>query len=185
MAKTALPTIFKAKLCRPAGGGDWTFLRLPQEASDQMPTRGMVSVEGTMNGFAFAATLEPDSHGGHWLRVEPAWGEGAKAEPGDDVDFEISPSRVEPEPDVPDDLREALAAAPAALAVWADTTAIARRDWITWMSQGKLAETRRIRIEKMIDMLAKGKRRVCCFDRSGMASKAFCCPDAADSSEGS
>jgi hypothetical protein len=180
MAKT-LPTIqFKARLLIPAEGGDWTFLRLPQEASDQMPTRSMVSVDGTINGFSFSATLQPDSEGGHWLKVAPAWSEGANARPGDDVYLEISPAKIEPEPEVPDDLQEALLAAPAAFAVWRDTTAIARRDWITWMGQGKRADTRTIRIEKMIDMLSKGKRRVCCFDRSGMASKAFCCPVAAN-----
>ena len=180
MPKTLVQIRFKAKLSRPAEGGDWLFLRLPQEASNQLPTRNMASIEGTMNGFAFAATLEPDSEGGHWLKVEHAWSEGAHARAGDGVELVIAPAAVEPEPEVPDDLREALNAAPAALAVWNDTTAIARRDWITWMAQGRRAETRLIRLEKMIDMLAKGKRRVCCFDRSGMASKAFCCPAAAD-----
>jgi len=180
MAKTALPTRFNAKLYRPLEGGDWTFIRLPQEASNQMPARSMVSVEGTINGFAFAATLQPDSEGGHWLRVEPAWIEGAGAKPGSDVELVISPAKVEPEPEVPDDLLAALSSAPTAFAVWNDTTPIARRDWITWMNQGKKAETRFVRIEKMIDMLSKGKRRVCCFDRSGLASKAFCCPVAAD-----
>jgi hypothetical protein len=180
MAKTLSPTRFKAKLRRPAEGGEWTFIRLPQEASNQMPARSMVAVEGTMNGFTFAGTLQPDSEGGHWLKVEPGWSEGAHARPGDDVELEICPAKVEPEPEVPDDLREALAAVPAALAGWNATTAMARRDWITWMGQGRRAETRLIRIEKMIDMLSKGKRRVCCFDRSGMASKAFCCPVAAE-----
>lgn len=140
----------------------------------------MVSVEGTINGFAFSATLQPDSEGGHWLKVEPAWSVGANAQSGCEVSLEIAPAKVEPEPEVPEDLRQALAAAPAALAVWNDTTAIARRDWITWMGQGKLASTRQIRLEKTIDMLAHGKRRVCCFDRSGMASKAVCVPSPAD-----
>ena len=180
MAKTALATRFKAKLLRPAEGGDWTFLRLPQDASDEMPARSMVSVDGTINGFAFAATLQPDNEGGHWLKVEPAWSDGANARPGDEVSLEISPAKVEPEPQVPDDLREALSTSPAALSVWNDTTPIARRDWITWMAQGKRAETRLLRIEKMIDMLSKGKRRICCFDRSGLASKAFSCPVPAD-----
>lgn len=176
MAKTFTPVKFKAILLRPAEGGDWTFLRLPQDASDQMPARSMVSIEGTVNQFPFAGTLEPDSEGGHWLRVEPEWSEGARAKPGDEVELVIAPAKVEPEPVVPEDLLSALAAVPQALAVWNDTTAIARRDWITWMGQGKKAETRLLRIEKMIDMLSKGKRRVCCFDRSGQASKAFCCP---------
>lgn len=140
----------------------------------------MVSIEGTMNGFAFAATLEPDSYGGHWLRVEPDLFRAANAEPGAEVELEIAPAKVEPEPAVPDDLREALSRAPAALATWNDTTPIARRDWITWMGQAKKAETRQKHIEKMIDMLSHGKRRVCCFDRSGMATKAFVCPVAAE-----
>ena len=182
MGKSAIATRFKAKLHRPAEEGDWTFLRLPQEASSQMPARSMVSVDGTLNGFPFTATLQPDSEGGHWLKVEPPLSQGARAYAGDEVELEIAPAKVEPEPEVPEDLRKALSSAPAALAVWNDTTAVARRDWITWMAQGKKAETRLLRIEKMIDMLSKGKRRVCCFDRSGMASKAFACPVAADSS---
>jgi hypothetical protein len=185
MAKILCSIQFKAKLCLPAEGGNWMFFRLPQTASNELPTRNMVSVEGTMNGHPFTATLQPDSEGGHWLKVEPTLSAAANARPGGEVDVEISPARVEPEPEVPDDLREALSVAPAALAVWSDTTPIARRDWITWMTQAKRAETRLIRIEKMIDMLSKGKRRVCCFDRSGLASKAFICPAAAEDSPGS
>lgn len=180
MAKIALQTKFKATLYRPAEGGDWAFLRLPQDASDQMPARSMVAIVGTMNGYSFAAILQPDSEGGHWLKIESEWSQAANIRPGDEVELLITPAAVEPEPEVPDDLREALAGAPAALVVWNDTTAIARRDWITWMTQGKKAETRLLRIEKMLDMLSHGKRRVCCFDRSGMASKAFICPVPAD-----
>jgi hypothetical protein len=171
---------FKARLNEPAEGDGWLFVRLPQEASRQLPTRNMVSVDATMNGFPFTSTLQPDSEGGHWFRVEPEWREAAGASPGDEVDLEMVPAKVEPEPEVPGDLQAALEASPAASAVWESTTPIARRDWITWMGQGKKAETRLIRLEKMIDMLANGKRRVCCYDRSGMASKAFQCPTAAD-----
>lgn len=141
-----------------------------------LPTRSMISVEGTFNNISLAATLEPDSEGGHWLKVDKQLSDRANACPGDVISLEITPAKVEPEPEVPEDLAEALESFPAASTVWQDTTAIARRDWITWLGQGKRAETRLIRLEKMIDMLAHGKRRVCCFDRSGMASKAFVCP---------
>jgi hypothetical protein len=178
-SKTAQPIIFEAKICRPVEGGDWTFLRLPQEASGPLPSRGLVSVDGAMNGFAFQATLQPDGEGGHWLKVEPNLREGANVRTGDTVHLEISPSTVEPEPDVPEDLREALSAAPAALAVWTAITPVARRDWIQWMTTGKRAETRTLRTEKMMDMLSKGKRRICCFDRSGKYSQSLSCPSAA------
>ncbi|HBK45151.1 MAG TPA: hypothetical protein DDZ67_01690, partial [Xanthomonadaceae bacterium] len=78
------------------------------------------------------------------------------------------------------DLREALVAQPAARATWDDITAVARRDWIFWISSGKKAETRVKRIATACDMLAAGKRRACCFDRSGMYGKSLGAPAAAE-----
>src|SRR6202008_3646491 len=78
-------------------------------------------------------------------------------------------------------LRKALAAAPpGARKVWSDTTPLARRDWIHWIVSAKQAETRARRIRTACDMLAKGKRRPCCFDRAGMYDKSLRCPVAAD-----
>ena len=176
MVKQTIRITFTARLCLPLGEEGWTFIRMPQDASDQLPARSMVSVEGTMNGFPFAATLQPDNQGGHWLKVEPEWSNGARSKAGDEVEFELSPATVEPEPEVPEDLLAELRSVPTAWSAWMDTTAMARRDWITWMNQGRKPETRRIRMDKMMDMLSKGKRRVCCYDRSGMASKAFYVP---------
>ena len=81
---------------------------------------------------------------------------------------------------MPADLRKALATAPAARRVWSDITPVARRDWIQWITSGKRADTRVLRIGKACNMLAKGKRRPCCFDRSGMYSKSLGCPVADD-----
>ena len=88
---------------------------------------------------------------------------------------------------MPPELRRALANAPAGKAgkpgardVWADITPAARRDWIHWIESAKQAETRERRVATAIDMLAKGKRRPCCFDRSGMYSKSLACPEAED-----
>jgi hypothetical protein len=41
-------------------------------------------------------------------------------------------------------------------------------------------ETRARRIDNACEMLAGGKRRVCCFDRSGFYGKSFGAPKAAD-----
>ena len=59
-------------------------------------------------------------------------------------------------------------------------TRVARRDWIHWITSGKKAETRERRIRTACDKLACGKRNACCFDRSGMYSKAFSAPEAAE-----
>ena len=61
--RTASKIRFKAKLFRPAESekaGSWTFLILPKNASAKLPSRGMTTIEGTINGFPFQATLEPD-----------------------------------------------------------------------------------------------------------------------------
>src|SRR3989442_4161886 len=72
-------------------------------------------------------------------------------------------SGEESEPDVPADLRKALAATPMAKAQWTDLTPIARRDFISWIDSAKQPDTRRRRIEKACSMLAAGKRRSCCY----------------------
>jgi hypothetical protein len=177
---------FSATLYRPVAAAKavaWAFLRLPEEASAKLPSRGMTSVEGTFNGLAYRGTLEPDGQGGHWLKVDRKLREAAGAEPGDVVSLEIAPVAEEPEPTVPADLRTALAAAdPQTWAVWSDITPVARRDWIQWIESAKREATRLKRIENACDMLAKGKRRPCCFDRSGMYAKSISCPVADDPS---
>ena len=131
----------------------------------------MVTVEGTLDGQPFQATLEPDGQGSHWLKVDKALREAAGVVAGDSVALEIAPVEKEPEPKVPADLRKALADNAAAKATWADITPVARRDWIHWITSGKKAETRVKRIDVACDKLARGNRRACCFDRSGMYSK--------------
>jgi hypothetical protein len=183
MTKSASRIRFEAKLLRPAEagkGGAWDFLVLPRSASAKLPTRSATTVEGTLNGQAFRATLEPDGRKSHWLKVNRRLREAAGAKAGDVATLEIMPARKELEPRVPADLRKALAAAPRAKASWSDITPVARRDWILWVTSAKRPETRARRVANACDMLASGKRRVCCFDRSGFYSKDFGAPKAAD-----
>jgi len=179
--KTASKIRLKAKLFRPAQsekGESWAFLTLPKSASAKLPSRGMTAIEGSINGFPFQATLEPNGQKSHWLKVDRKLSEAAGADAGDVVTLEIAPMAEEPEREVPADLRKALAAAPKARALWSDITPIARRDWIHWITSAKQPETRARRIKNACSMLAAGKRRVCCFDRSGFYSKSLSAPKA-------
>ena len=157
---------FSAQLVRPEAAeqlGSGSLLILPKKASAKLPSRGMTTVEGTINGFPFRAALEPNGKGSHGLRVNQAMHDAAGADAGDTVTVEITRAGEEPETKVPMDLRKALAAVPPAQALWAAITPMARQNWVLWISSAKQAETRRSRIEKACDMLASGKRRVCCF----------------------
>lgn len=176
-------SLFDAKLLCPAGANGnahWAFVILPKSASAKLPRRGRTTVVGTINGHAFQATLEPDGQLSHWLRVSHELLEATGALFGDLVALEIMSVEQEPEPEIPSDLKNALAKAPKAQAVWDATTTIARLDWIHWVTSAKQTKTRAKRISDACDMLASGKRRVCCFDPSGYYSKALSAPKTAD-----
>src|SRR4029077_20233226 len=118
MTKTACKIRFKAKLLRPAmesarpradqreKGDSWTFLILPKNASAKLPSRGMTAIEGTINGFPFQTTLEPDGQKSHWLKVDRKLSKSAGADAGDMVTLEITPEGKDTEPEVPTDLRK-------------------------------------------------------------------------------
>jgi Bacteriocin-protection, YdeI or OmpD-Associated/Domain of unknown function (DUF1905) len=184
MTKTASKIRFKAKLLRPAESAkadSWTFLILPKNASAKLPSRGVTPIEGTINGFPFQAAIEPDGQKSHWLKVDRKMSKSVGADAGDIVTLEIAPAGEETEPEVPADLRKALAAAaPKTRAMWSDITPNARRNWIHWITSAKQEETRARRIKNACSMLAAGKRRVCCFDRSGFYSKSMSAPKAAN-----
>jgi len=174
---------FEAKLLRPAKPGDdpsWAFVVLPRDTSERLPRRGRTTVEGTINGHPFQATLEPDGQLSHWLQVSKALLEAADMAVGEIVTLELTPVKKEPEPALPPDFQEALAATPEAHKVWNTTTTLARVDWIHWMTSAKQLKTRAKRIGDACDMLASGKKQVCCFDSSGYYSKAFRAPEAED-----
>lgn len=179
MTQAQTDTSFTAALLRPASAGDqevWAFVVLPKAVSDILPRRGRVTVDGRINGHTFRALLEPDGQKSHWLKIDESMMKMSGASIGDVAQFDITPVAEEPEPEVPQDLLDALQEHPEALDTWRATTPIARLDWIHWVTTAKQAKTRTKRINDACDMLASGKKRVCCFDPSGFYSKAFCAP---------
>jgi hypothetical protein len=182
MNRSATHPRFKATLLRPAkpdGDAPWAFILLPKEVSETLPRRGRTTVTVTLNGHPFQATLDPDGQLSHWLKVDQALQTAAAIQPGDTLTVELAPVAEEPEPEVPADLQAALDSAPEAQAVWQETTPLARLDWIHWVTSAKQPKTRAKRIHDACDMLASGKKRVCCFDPSGFYSKALQAPEAA------
>lgn len=65
--------------------------------------------------------------------------------------------------DLPPNLRKALATKAAAQKVWKSLTRIARRDFISWIESAKQPQTRKLRAERVPNLLASGKRRPCCY----------------------
>src|SRR5215472_12563253 len=94
--------------------GSSTLLRLPESASAKLPSRGMTMVNGTINGYSFQAALEPDGNGSHWFRVGETLREAAGADAGNTATLAIHATEEWPEPQVPDDVKNALTADPQA-----------------------------------------------------------------------
>ena len=132
--------------------GSQAILRLPQAASSKLPSRGMSMVEGTFNGRAFQAPLEPDGIGSHWFRISNTMLRASGAQVGDSVSVAVEPMALWPEPKVPADLAEAFASDPEARRLWMDITPLARWDWIRWIGSTRNRDTRAIRIEKTLSV---------------------------------
>jgi len=142
-----------------------TILRLPQQASEILPSRGQVAVKGTINGHGFQTVLEPDGYFGHWMRIVEEQLQTAAIGAGDTATLEIAALKDWPEPNVPQDLETALAAAPQEIQdLWKDITPMARWEWVRWVNATNDSDTRKRRVEVSISKMESGKRRPCCFN---------------------
>src|SRR6266851_2071795 len=125
-----------------------TILRLPEKASRKLPSRGQVAVQGTINGHEFQTVLEPDGSGGHWMRVDEKLQQAAGISAGDTATLDVESTKDWPEPNVPPDLRTALAAAPQKIQdLWKDITPMARWEWVRWVNATQNPDTRKRRVE--------------------------------------
>lgn len=143
------------------------LMRLPKGASERLPSRGQVAVNASIGGQVFETVVEPDGRRGHWIRLDETLRKAAGVNPGDTAELILDISPTWPEPDVPDDLADALAEAPAKIrVVWEDITPTARWEWVRWIGATRNPQTRHRRVEVSISKMAGGKRRPCCFDLS-------------------
>lgn len=151
---------------------DWTILHLPEAASAKLPSRGMTMVSGEINGVPFKTLLEPDGKYGpglkpsHWFKPDTDLLNKAKAKAGDAVKVSLESTKDWVEPEVPEDVKTALATSQKAKDLWNDITPLSRWDWIRWIRAVKTEDTRKKHLEVMLDKLNKGMRRPCCFNRN-------------------
>ena len=147
--------------------GSTLLVRLPQDASRGLPSRGQVAVHGRVAGQEVETVVEPDGRRGHWLKVGPELADRAGLTDGDEVEADLTVAEQWPEPEVPDDLAQALATAPEHIReIWDDITPMARWEWVRWVGATRNPDTRAKRVGVSIDKIDHGKRRPCCFDLS-------------------
>jgi len=169
------PTTF----CSPvlvAAGRAFSFATVPPEVSRSHLRRGRMTAHVSIGTSHFDARMEPDGKLGHWFIVPPGVIRKEALAAGSNALFTLAKLDEQPDPALPDYFQVLLDRSPSARATWAGTTTLARIDWVHWMESAKQEATRHERTANAIDMLKKGKKRVCCFDPSGFYSKALACP---------
>lgn len=141
------------------------IIRIPLEISMNLPSRGMVMVEGTIEDQAFWGPLEPDGAGSHWYQIPDELFKQAKSQGWNQIQVQLSNLDTWIEPLIPADLEAALIKA-AVLDEWNQVTTKAKWEWIRWIRFTNQIETRNKRIAITCSKLSSGKKRPCCFDQS-------------------
>jgi Domain of unknown function (DUF1905)/Bacteriocin-protection, YdeI or OmpD-Associated len=150
---------FRAKLWAPMEGKGWSFVTMPKSASSQLPARGRVAVEGTINGFQFRSSAFPDGDGSHTIQVNSGMRDGAKVSLGQMAEFSISPTTDAVKVTVPTDLLAALKKSTKAGAQWDTITPKARAEWVARITSAKKEETRSARTTRTVERLSQGEKR--------------------------
>lgn len=101
------------------------------------------------------------------MRVDEALQEAVNLRVGDAARLLVEVAQDWPEPDVPQDLADALATAEEKIRhIWEDITPMARWEWVRWVKATRNPATRQRRVAVTISKMNGGKRRPCCFDLS-------------------
>ncbi len=151
---------------------DHLILRLPAAESAKLSSRSQVMVTGTLNDTAFSAPLEPDGMAGHWLDIHSELASSADISPGRDARVSLEQSNDWPEPVMPKEFTDMLAAHPEAKATYDAATPMAHWEWLRWTISTKNPDTYLKHIEVSRSKLTKGMRRPCCFNRASCTTAA-------------
>ena len=161
-AKAAPAVRFEATLYTIDGS---TILRLPEKASNQLPSRGQVAVQATVNGHACQTVAEPDGESATGCGLTRGNSGPLRSALGTPRRSTSCPSGTGRSRRCHADLQAALAAAPDMIQeLWKDITPMARWEWVRWVNATRNPGTRQRRVEVSISKMQSGKRRPCCFN---------------------
>lgn len=141
------------------------IVRIPLNISKELPSRGMVMIQGTINGISFTSPLEPDGKGGHWFDVSDILSKDIKMEANQTLTLNIELLKDWIEPNIPEDIMDAIIKADL-IVKWNSITTKARWDWLRWIRSTNNPKTRKKRILVACSKLQNGDKNPCCFDRT-------------------
>jgi len=151
---------FETRLTARGPKGAWVFLPIPFNVEEVFGTKTRVPVTGTVNGSPFRNHLLPEGDGTHAMAFGKDLQIATGAKAGDLVSVKLTLDEAERTVDVPAELQEALAADPAAGAIFEALAYSHKKEYAQWIAEAKKPETRSTRIAKALEMLKAGKKRL-------------------------
>jgi hypothetical protein len=138
---------------------------LPFPPEEAWGVRERYHLAGTVGGCPWRGALAQEG-GRCFVPLGPAWRREHGVEAGREVDVELAPEGPQAGA-LADDVRAALAAAPAARAFFDGLPTFYRRNFLRWIDGAKRPATRAARIAETVALLREGRR-----ERGGPAAGA-------------
>jgi hypothetical protein len=139
------------------GVGAWTYVPVPVEVAERLGGKARIPVAAEVNGIAFTGSVMSGPQDSRYLVVNQAVRDQAGVTAGDTVSVKVKPDTAPRVVDVPEDLAEALAEAPAAQQTFDGFSYSRRKEYVTWIESAKRPETRTRRVGQAVEMLAEGR----------------------------
>jgi hypothetical protein len=134
-----------------AGGGG-AYVTIPFDV-ERVFGKKRVPVNATIDGVPYRGSLVRMGGDSHRLGILKSIRESIGKQPGDMVEIVVEEDMAERVVEVPPDLREALERAPEAGRAFATLAFTHQREYVTWITEAKRAETRERRIAKAIERI--------------------------------
>lgn len=146
---------FRAVIEDPTGGG--AFVRVPFDV-EQAFGKKRVKILATIDGVPYRGSLVRMGTECHLLLILKEIRERIGKTFGDEVEIAVQEDIDPRVVSVPEDLRVALEADPAAQAFFDNLAYSHRREYVMWIEEAKRPETRLKRVQGTVKMLKEGKR---------------------------
>ena len=141
-----------------AGSGGKTGIVVPEEAVAQLGAGRRPAVHVELDGYAYRSTVAVMG-GQSLIPVSAAVRQATGLQAGDPVEVRLTVATTPQEVEVPQDLREALAADERAGAFFDALSNSLERYHVDSVTSAKTAETRARRVEKALALFREGKKR--------------------------
>ena len=139
--------------------GAWAFLVLSKAASKSLGTKGRAPIRVTVNGAqTFRMSAFPDGKGGNMINFNKQMQAATGVLPGMGARFRVELDVEERAVTLPKDLKTALEKAPRAKAAFDGLAPSHKKGYVYWIEEAKRPETRKKRVHKAVDRLAKGEK---------------------------